>query len=42
MYGRKYWGIKRTSFLIKDGIISKIFDKVEVSRHAQQVLGALA
>ncbi|HLC77362.1 MAG TPA: thioredoxin-dependent thiol peroxidase [archaeon] len=38
MYGRKYMGIKRTSFLINNGKIEKIFDKVEVSNHAQQVL----
>lgn len=41
MYGRKYWGIKRTSFLIKDDKIEKIFDKVEVGNHAQQVLEKL-
>lgn len=40
MYGRKYWGIKRTSFLIKDGKIKHVFEKVEVSRHAEQVLDA--
>ena len=40
MYGHKYWGIKRTSFIIEDGKIEKIFDKVEVSNHAQQILSA--
>lgn len=40
MYGRKYWGIKRTSFLIKDGKITHVFGKVEVSDHAKQVLDA--
>ena len=38
MYGRKYWGIKRTSFLIKDGKIAKIFGKVEVGNHTEQVM----
>ena len=42
MYGHKYWGIKRTSFLIKDGKIVNIFDKVEVGNHAQQVLEVLS
>lgn len=41
MYGKKYWGIKRTSFLIKNGKIAKVFDKVEVSNHAEQVLKEL-
>ena len=38
MYGRKYWGIKRTSFLIENGKIVKVFNKVEVGRHAEQIL----
>ena len=38
MYGRKYWGIKRTSFLIENGRIKHIFEKVDVSNHAEQVL----
>ena len=38
MYGKKYWGIKRTSFLIENGKIMHVFDKVDVNNHAQQVL----
>ena len=43
MYGKKYMGIKRTTFLIDDeGKIAKIFDKVKVSEHADEVLEAFA
>ena len=39
MYGRKYMGIERTTFLIDPkGIIKKIFPKVKVEGHAGQVL----
>ena len=38
MYGRKYWGIKRTTFLIENGKIKHIFDKVDVGKHAEQIL----
>ncbi len=42
MYGRKYMGIERTTFLIgKDGKIKKIFPKVKVEGHAEEVLGAI-
>ena len=37
MYGRKYMGIKRTTFIIENGIIKKIFGKVDVSNHADQI-----
>ncbi len=41
MYGKKYMGIQRTTFLIDpDGRIAKIFDKVDVSAHADEVLAA--
>jgi peroxiredoxin Q/BCP len=41
MYGKKYMGINRTTFLIDEqGKIAKIFDKVNVSEHADEVLGA--
>lgn len=41
MYGKKYMGIKRTTFLIdQDGKILKIFKKVKVSEHADEVLEA--
>ncbi|MDQ3632964.1 MAG: thioredoxin-dependent thiol peroxidase [Acidobacteriota bacterium] len=41
MYGKKYMGIKRTTFLIdEDGIIKKIFKKVKTDEHADEVLKA--
>jgi len=42
MYGKKYMGILRTTFLIgKDGKIKKVFEKVKPEGHAQEVLAAL-
>jgi thioredoxin-dependent peroxiredoxin len=42
MYGRKYMGIERTTFLIgKDGKILAIWDKVKVPGHAAAVLEAV-
>jgi thioredoxin-dependent peroxiredoxin len=39
MYGRKYMGIERTTFLIDPkGVIKKIFPKVKVEGHAAEVL----
>ncbi|MBX7054482.1 MAG: thioredoxin-dependent thiol peroxidase [Pyrinomonadaceae bacterium] len=40
MYGKKYMGTLRKTFLIDDGKIVKIFDKVNVSEHAEEVLAA--
>ncbi|MDQ3800351.1 MAG: thioredoxin-dependent thiol peroxidase [Acidobacteriota bacterium] len=41
MYGKKYMGINRTTFLIdENGKIKKIFKKVNVSEHADEVLKA--
>ncbi|HRH40372.1 MAG TPA: thioredoxin-dependent thiol peroxidase [Pyrinomonadaceae bacterium] len=41
LYGRKYMGVNRTTFLIDEGgKIVKIFKKVNVSEHAQEVLAA--
>lgn len=41
MYGRTYMGTLRKTFLIgKDGKIVKIFDKVKVAEHADEVLKA--
>ena len=43
MYGRKYMGMERSTFLIgKDGKIKKIFHKVKPEGHAEEVYGALA
>lgn len=41
MYGKKYMGTFRKTFLIDaDGKIVKVFDKVNVSEHADEVLEA--
>lgn len=41
MYGRTYMGTMRKTFLIgEDGKIVKIFDKVKVAEHADEVLKA--
>ncbi|MBK7394152.1 MAG: thioredoxin-dependent thiol peroxidase [Chloracidobacterium sp.] len=41
MYGKKYMGTFRKTFLIDgDGKIVKIFEKVDVSAHADEVLAA--
>ncbi len=43
MYGKKVMGLERTTFIIgKDGIIKKIFPKVKVDGHVEEVLAALA
>lgn len=43
MYGRKYQGILRTTFLIGgDGRIVRVFEKVKPKGHAAEVLAALA
>lgn len=42
MYGRNYMGIERTSFLIDaDGKIAKIWPKVKVDGHTEEVLAAI-
>ncbi len=42
-YGKKYWGTERSTFVIgKDGRIKKVFRKVKVDGHEQEVLEALA
>lgn len=42
MYGRKYMGIERTTFIIHaNGKISKIFPKVKVDDHNKEVMDAL-
>jgi peroxiredoxin Q/BCP len=43
MYGRKYMGVERTTFVIDPkGKIKKIFPKVKVEGHAEEVLAAIA
>lgn len=42
MYGRKYMGVLRATFLIdKKGRIAKVWPKVNVKEHSQEVLSAL-
>lgn len=42
MYGKKYMGIVRTTFVIgSDGKIKKIFPKVKVDNHNKEVMEAL-
>ena len=41
MYGRKYMGVERTTVLIdKEGRIARIWPKVKVPGHAEEVLAA--
>jgi peroxiredoxin Q/BCP len=43
MYGRKYMGVERTTFVIDGaGKIAKIFEKVKPQGHAEEVEQALA
>jgi peroxiredoxin Q/BCP len=42
LYGKKHMGVVRTTFLIDaNGIIKKIWNKVKVNNHAQEVLESL-
>ena len=42
MYGRKVWGIKRTTFIIDErGRIAHVFAKVKPDTHSREVLDAL-
>ena len=41
MYGKKSLGIQRSTFLIKDGKIAKVWPKVKVEGHAAEVLSSL-
>ena len=43
MYGKKYWGVQRATFLIDpEGKIAKVFPKVSPKTHDDVVLDALA
>lgn len=43
LYGKTFLGIERTTFIIgKDGLIKKVFPKVKVDGHIEEVLKALA
>jgi len=42
MYGRKYWGVERSTFLIdEEGIVQKAWRKVRPSGHAEAVAAEL-
>ena len=42
LYGRKYMGIERATFLIDDkGVVQKVWRKVKVKGHADDVLAAV-
>jgi thioredoxin-dependent peroxiredoxin len=41
MYGRRYMGVERTTFLIdRDGRVARVWPKVKVPGHADEVLAA--
>ena len=41
MYGRKYMGIDRATFLVdRDAVVKRVWRKVKVPRHAEEVLEA--
>ena len=43
MYGKKYMGIERTTFVIDpEGTIKKVFNKVKVEGHTEEVKKALS
>jgi peroxiredoxin len=42
LYGREFMGIERTTFIIgRDGVIRRIFPKVKVNGHTDEILAAL-
>lgn len=43
LYGRTYMGVERTTVIIdKEGIVRKVFSKVKVGGHSEEVLNFLA
>jgi peroxiredoxin len=43
MYGRKYFGNERTSFVIdSEGVVAEVLRKVKPAEHLERVLAALA
>jgi peroxiredoxin Q/BCP len=43
MFGHKYWGNARTTFLIApDGTVARVFEKVKPEGHAAEVASAIA
>lgn len=42
MYGKKYWGIERSTFVIDQaGLIKAVFRKVKVDGHVEEIVAAL-
>lgn len=42
MYGRKYMGVERTTFIVgPDGVITHVWNKVKPAGHAEEVRAAL-
>lgn len=41
MYGNKYMGAARTTFVIADGTVTRVFEKVKPEGHEQEVLAAI-
>jgi peroxiredoxin Q/BCP len=42
LYGRKFMGIERTTFVIdRSGVVRKVFPKVKVAGHVDEVMAAL-
>jgi peroxiredoxin Q/BCP len=42
LYGRRTWGVARTTFWIgQDGLVKKIYKKVDTARHAEDILADL-
>jgi peroxiredoxin Q/BCP len=42
MYGKRYWGVQRATFIIgPDGVVAHVFPKVSPKTHDDVVLGAL-
>lgn len=42
MYGRKYMGVERTTFVINpEGVIAHVFEKVKPAGHAEQVMAVI-
>lgn len=43
MYGKRYWGVQRATFVIDpEGVVAKVFPKVSPKTHDEVVLDALA
>jgi peroxiredoxin Q/BCP len=39
--GHKYQGVARTTFLLRDGVVAKVYPNVDVMGHAERVLADL-